>query len=91
MAVRKPDASYDSRPLIRQVNSTLERIRSDGTWLRLFNTWLGNYMDRPSLPAPKYLNETPPATKSTSSEESSGEGRATKGDNKADTTEERQP
>ena len=91
VAVRKPDASYDSRPLIRQVNSTLERIRSDGTWLRLFNTWLGDYMDRPSLPAPKYLNETPPATKSTSSEESSGKGRATKGDNKADTTKEGQP
>ena len=32
VAVRKPDAAYDSRPLIRQINSTLERIREDGTW-----------------------------------------------------------
>lgn len=94
VAVRKPDASYDSRPLIRQVNSTLERIRSDGTWSKLFTTWLGNYMDRPSLPAPKYLNETPPSTEATEATEATAaasEDRATKGDNKADTTEEGQP
>lgn len=64
VAVRKPDASYDSRPLIRQINSTLERIRRDGTWQELFNTWLGNYMEQPVLPEPKYLNETPPAEES---------------------------
>ncbi|MDK6813277.1 glutamate ABC transporter substrate-binding protein [Corynebacterium sp. UMB6689] len=64
VAVRKPDGSYDSRPLIRQVNSTLERIRKDGTWQRLFTTWLGDYMEQPVLPAPKYLDETPPATES---------------------------
>ncbi|QRP61820.1 glutamate ABC transporter substrate-binding protein [Corynebacterium minutissimum] len=66
VAVRKPDASYDSRPLIRQVNSTLERIRSDGTWLKLFYSWLGDYMERPTLPEPKYLNEAPPATENES-------------------------
>ena len=64
MAVRKPDASYDSRPLIRQINSTLERIRRDGTWQELFNTWLGNYMEQPALPEPEYLNETPPVEES---------------------------
>ena len=64
VAVRKPDGSYDSRPLIRQVNSTLERIRKDGTWQRLFTTWLGDYMEQPVLPAPKYLDETPSATES---------------------------
>lgn len=64
VAVRKPDGSYDSRPLIRQVNSTLERIRKDGTWQQLFNEWLGDYMDQPVLSAPKYLDETPPATES---------------------------
>lgn len=64
VAVRKPDATYDSRPLIRQVNSTLERIRKDGTWQKLFATWLGDYMEQPVLSAPKYLNETPPATES---------------------------
>ena len=62
VAVRKPDAAYDSRPLIRQINSTLERIREDGTWSRLFTTWLGDYMDKPTLPAPKYRAETPPST-----------------------------
>ena len=62
VAVRKPDAAYDSRPLIRQINSTLERIREDGTWSRLFTTWLGDYMDKPTLPAPKYRAETLPST-----------------------------
>ena len=71
VAVRKPDGTYDSRPLIRQVNSTLERIRKDGTWQRLFNEWLGDYMDQPMLPAPKYLDETPPATESQPSSPSS--------------------
>ncbi|MDK8763695.1 glutamate ABC transporter substrate-binding protein [Corynebacterium sp. MSK218] len=77
VAVRKPDASYDSRPLIRQVNSTLERIRSDGTWLKLFNTWLGNYMERPTLPEPKYLNEAPPATEDKSTSTTATENEST--------------
>lgn len=68
VAVRKPDSFYDSKPLLRQVNSTLERIRQDGTWDKLFATWLGDYLERPTLPAPNYLPE----------EESSNDADATK-------------
>ncbi|MDO5032308.1 glutamate ABC transporter substrate-binding protein [Corynebacterium sp.] len=57
VAARRPDAFYDSRPLLRQVNSTLERIRQDGTWSMLFQQWLGEYMDQPTLPEPKYRKE----------------------------------
>lgn len=57
IGVRKPDAHYDSRGLIRQVNSTLERIQDDGTWRSLFDEWFGPYLPVPTLPEPKYISE----------------------------------
>lgn len=57
VGIRKPDAQHDSRGLIRQVNSTIERIRRDGTWLEMFNQWFGDYLPVPSLPAPNYRDE----------------------------------
>ncbi|QPK78936.1 glutamate ABC transporter substrate-binding protein [Corynebacterium lizhenjunii] len=57
VAVRKPDHHYDSRGLIRQVNSTLERVRRDGTWQRSFTTWFGPYLQPTPLPAPNYREE----------------------------------
>ena len=57
IGVRKPDRHFDSRGLIRQVNSTLERIQEDGTWRSLFDEWFGPYLPVPTLPEPKYLVE----------------------------------
>ena len=57
VAVRKPDSTHDSRPLLRQVNSTLERIHSDGTWDKLFDRWLGDYLTKPALGSPDYVND----------------------------------
>lgn len=58
IAMRRNSQSHDSRPLVRQVNSTLERIQRDGTWDQLFSRWLGAYLARPSLPAPTYIDES---------------------------------
>ena len=57
VAVRKPDSTHDSRALLRQVNSTLERIHSDGTWDKLFDRWLGDYLAKPALGSPDYLDD----------------------------------
>ena len=57
VAVRRPSKQQDTRPLLRQVNSTLERIRRDGTWSSIFEEWLGAYLEEPTLPAGKYIEE----------------------------------
>ena len=57
VAVRRPSKQHDTRPLLRQVNSTLERIRRDGTWSSIFEEWLGAYLEEPTLPAGKYIEE----------------------------------
>ncbi|APT93314.1 ABC transporter [Corynebacterium phocae] len=43
--------------LVRQVNSTLQRIRSDGTWDDIFDEWLGQYLPRPTLPPENFRDE----------------------------------
>ncbi|GAD83468.1 glutamate ABC transporter substrate-binding protein [Nocardia asteroides NBRC 15531] len=40
--------------LVRFVNATLERIRNDGTWLRIHRRWLATLGETPSPPAPTY-------------------------------------
>ncbi|MGW6697872.1 glutamate ABC transporter substrate-binding protein [Nocardia sp. NPDC055049] len=40
--------------LVRFVNSTLDRIRNDGTWTRIHRRWLATLGETPSPPAPKY-------------------------------------
>lgn len=50
---------YDG--LARQVNSTLERIRRDGTWDTMFNRWLSPHIDARSAPSPVYRPDEPPA------------------------------
>ena len=57
VAARRPSKDHDSRPLLRQVNSTLERIRRDGTWSDIFDRWLGAYLDEPTLPSGTYIEE----------------------------------
>ncbi|WP_342318454.1 glutamate ABC transporter substrate-binding protein [Corynebacterium mayonis] len=46
--------------LVRQVNSTIERIRRDGTWSRMQNTWLRDALSSPSLPPGRYRQEPEP-------------------------------
>jgi len=43
--------------LIRQVNSTLERIRGDGTWTKLYNRWLAPYMGTATQPPASYRTD----------------------------------
>lgn len=38
------DQSRSSRGLTEQVNSTIERIRSDGTWERMYDKWMLEYL-----------------------------------------------
>lgn len=40
--------------LVRFVNGTLERIRSDGTWTRSYDRWLSVLGDSPKPPEPTY-------------------------------------
>lgn len=45
--------------LVRQVNSTLERLRSDGTWQQLYNQWLETFLPGGTQPYARYLVENP--------------------------------
>jgi polar amino acid transport system substrate-binding protein len=40
--------------LVRFVNHTLDRLRTDGTWNRLYERWLGSLGPSPGPPAPSY-------------------------------------
>jgi len=40
--------------LTRFVNAVLERERTDGTWARLYRTWLGRFGPAPAPPAARY-------------------------------------
>lgn len=44
VAVAPPGVPRNTRGLVEQVNSTLERIRTDGTWQRLYNQWMATYL-----------------------------------------------
>lgn len=43
--------------LVRQVNATLERMRNDGTWSELYDTWLGGSIAESSPPPLMYRKE----------------------------------
>jgi polar amino acid transport system substrate-binding protein len=45
--------------LVRQVNGTLERIRSSGRWREMYNTWLSQYGSNPVMPRPVYSEDLP--------------------------------
>ncbi|KAA8890136.1 glutamate ABC transporter substrate-binding protein [Nocardia colli] len=42
--------------LVRFVNSTLERVRNDGTWDRIYRQWLSVLGPSPGPPAPSYTD-----------------------------------
>ncbi|WP_239476523.1 glutamate ABC transporter substrate-binding protein [Nocardia arizonensis] len=44
----------DAEDLVRFVNGTLERVRSDGTWIRLYRQWLSILGDAAGPPTPVY-------------------------------------
>lgn len=46
----------NSAGLVRQVNSTMERIRSDGTWQDLYSQWMGDYLGDGTPPPASYRN-----------------------------------
>lgn len=50
-------ASINTDGLVRQVNSTLERVRRDGTWRAMYNHWLAPYSSNPVMPGPVYVDE----------------------------------
>lgn len=52
-----PTTGRKAQGLVMQVNSTLERIQSDGTWDELYDEWMQEYLGSPhSLPM-KYRSE----------------------------------
>ncbi|MFC0526834.1 glutamate ABC transporter substrate-binding protein [Phytohabitans kaempferiae] len=40
--------------LVRFVNGVLDQLRSNGTWTRVYETWLSSLGDTPPPPAPRY-------------------------------------
>ncbi|MCX2163440.1 glutamate ABC transporter substrate-binding protein [Corynebacterium auriscanis] len=50
----------DGKPstgLTMQVNDTMERIRQDGTWVRLFDKWMRDYLGPASMPPSSYRTD----------------------------------
>ncbi|MDO4760643.1 MAG: transporter substrate-binding domain-containing protein [Corynebacterium sp.] len=58
IAIAKPGRRHPTEGLIRQVNATLERIFTDGTWQHSFDAWLGDYLPYQSPPTLNYRKET---------------------------------
>ncbi|WP_428844182.1 glutamate ABC transporter substrate-binding protein [Dietzia natronolimnaea] len=59
VGIAKSTPGNDTDGLVRQVNSTLERIRADGTWNQMYSTWLSGLGPSPGMPAPTYVPEEP--------------------------------
>lgn len=57
VGIAKSTPGHNTDGLVRQVNSTLERIRADGTWNRMYSTWLSGLGPSPGMPTPIYLEE----------------------------------
>lgn len=57
VGIAKSTPQNNTDGLVRQVNSTLERIRSDGTWDRMYSRWLSGLGPNPGMPTPVYLPE----------------------------------
>ncbi|WP_245974827.1 glutamate ABC transporter substrate-binding protein [Corynebacterium alimapuense] len=57
IAMPQSDALYDSTGLTRQVNSTIARIRNDGSWWQMYNTWFDSYLTTAGPPLAAYREE----------------------------------
>ncbi|MDO5669353.1 MAG: glutamate ABC transporter substrate-binding protein [Corynebacterium sp.] len=60
VAMARPSERVDTEGLIRQVNSTIERVISDGTWWRLYDRWFAVYLATSGPPPLHYRPEEPP-------------------------------
>ncbi|MBN9645145.1 glutamate ABC transporter substrate-binding protein [Corynebacterium mendelii] len=65
VAVAPPTRLVDTVGVIMQVNSTIERIRSDGTWWQMFNRWLAPYQQTVGPPPLNYRHPAPGKTQPT--------------------------
>lgn len=67
VAIAPSRGSRDSSGLVRQVNSTMERIQADTTWWSMFNEWFGQHLYTYGPPPLQYRaeeveeSENPPA------------------------------
>ena len=59
VGIRKSTPGEDSSGLVRQVNSTLERIRADGTWWRMYEQWFSTNLTTAGPPDLYYREEEP--------------------------------
>lgn len=57
VAVSPPGFPRNTTGLMMQVNSTMERIRRDGTWRNLYDKWLADYLGPASSLPIKYRSE----------------------------------
>ncbi|MCK7638360.1 glutamate ABC transporter substrate-binding protein [Corynebacterium pygosceleis] len=57
VGIASPGHRHDTDGLIRQVNSTIERVRRDGTWWDLYDRWLGPYQSTVGPPPLDYRPE----------------------------------
>lgn len=57
VAIAPSRTNKDTSGLVRQVNSTMERIREDTTWWSMFNDWFGPYLYTYGPPPLQYRDE----------------------------------
>lgn len=57
VAIAKPGIRHPTDGLIRQVNSTIERIQKDNTWWDMYHRWLAPYQTTPGPPPTSYREE----------------------------------
>ncbi|MGP6174692.1 glutamate ABC transporter substrate-binding protein [Corynebacterium sp. A21] len=60
VAAADPRFNDNSEDLIRQVNATMERIRADGTWWRMYDRWFSAYLGTSGPPPLNYRVEPEP-------------------------------
>lgn len=58
VAIAPSRSNNDTTGLVRQVNTTMERIRTDTTWWSMFNDWFGPYLFTYGPPPLQYRDES---------------------------------
>lgn len=60
VAAARSDEHLNTDGLVRQVNATIERVRADGTWWRLYDRWFAVYLATSGPPPLMYRPEDAP-------------------------------
>ncbi len=60
VAAAHSDEHLNTDGLVRQVNATIERVRADGTWWRLYDRWFAVYLATSGPPPLMYRPEDAP-------------------------------